>query len=94
MADVLRNLFEGLISLTWINVPFPNHALGRLVHSESKGDAATIPACLRLTNMPRSDAMTMTQACILAWAAVGLIVVVGLLRFLRPGDERTRQTRN
>jgi hypothetical protein len=38
--------------------------------------------------------MIMTQACILAWAAVGLIVVVGLLRFLRPGDERTRQTRN
>ena len=26
--------------------------------------------------------MTMTQAFILAWAAVGLIVVVGLLRFL------------
>jgi hypothetical protein len=47
VADVLRNLFEGLISLTWINVPFPNHALGRLVHSESNGmPRLFLPVCV------------------------------------------------
>jgi hypothetical protein len=39
-------------------------------------------------------AMTLTQTCILAWAAVGLVVVAVLLRFLGREDEQARKNRS
>jgi hypothetical protein len=38
--------------------------------------------------------MTVTQTCILAWAAVGLVVVAVLLRFLGREDEQARKNRS